>query len=78
MSKRIWKTAADAMAELEQDPAFVERRRQQAEERKRREEAYANAEAPVVEDLRKAGLSVTSVWNLVNSVNRYLSPYPCF
>jgi hypothetical protein len=69
MSKQKWKTAGETMAELEKDPAFVERRRKNEEEHQRRVEAYAVAEAPLVEELRKVGVSVTSVWDLVNSVD---------
>jgi HEAT repeat protein len=71
-----WKTAAEAMAEFEKDPDFVERRRQREAELRRVEEADARAEAPVVEDLRKAGVPVSSVWDLVNSVNTYAQSLP--
>jgi len=66
MSKKRNKTAAELMTELESDPAFVERRRQQAESRRRLEEEMAQAEAPIVRDLRAAGASVTSAWDFVN------------
>lgn len=57
-------TAAEAMAEFEKDPAFVERRRKREEELQRAEEEYARAEAPLVEALRMAGVPVSSrgIW----------------
>ncbi len=64
------------MAEFEKDPAFVERRRQREEERRRAEEADARAEAPLVEELRKAGVSVGSVWDLVNTTNTHAQSLP--
>jgi hypothetical protein len=76
MKKRKWKTAAEAMVEFEKDPTFVERRRQRKEERRRAEEADVHAEAPVVEELRKAGVSITSVWDLVNTGNPYAQSLP--
>jgi hypothetical protein len=76
MKKRKWKTAAEAMAEFEKDPAFVERRRQREEERRRAEEADARAEAPIVEELRKAAVPVGSIWDLVNSLNTYAQSLP--
>jgi hypothetical protein len=76
MKKRKWKTAAEAMAEFEKDPAFVERRRQREEQRRRAEEADAHAEAPVVEELRNAGVPIATVWDLVNTVNPYTQSLP--
>ena len=60
------------MAELEKNPAFLERRRKQEEERFRRSEDYARAEAPLRNALHAAGSQVSSVWDLVNTS----SPYP--
>ncbi|MBX5463739.1 MAG: hypothetical protein IRZ28_21960 [Steroidobacteraceae bacterium] len=76
MKKQKWKTAAEAMAEFEKDPAFVERRRQREDDRRRAEQADARAEAPVVEELQKAGVPVRSVWDLVNTTNTYTQSLP--
>lgn len=77
MTKK-WKpmTAAEAMAEFEKDPAFVERRRKREEELQRAEEEYARAEAPLVEALRMAGVPVSSAWDLVNTRNTYERSLP--
>ena len=66
MSRRKPKAADEFMAELEADPEWraAEARREAllAEQ----EAAYAEAEAPLVAALARAGLEVESVWDLVN------------
>lgn len=76
MSKQKSKTAAELIAELEADPTWLGRRRQREEEFQHREQAYSRAEAPVVKALRQAGVPVDSVWDLVNSTNRYAQSFP--
>ncbi len=72
MSKRATKTAAELMAELQADPAYVSERARREEERQQRAAAWRQAEAPLVEELRAAGVAVDSVWDLVNTT----APYP--
>src|SRR4051812_25341911 len=72
MSKRKAKTAAEAMAEFEKDPDYLERRSQREKEFQRKEEEYSRAEVPLVRDLRAAGFQLSSVWDLVNT----RAPYP--
>ncbi len=67
MNNQIRKSAAELMAELEKDPAYLEQRRQREEDRRRQEEEQARAEAPIVQALREAGVSVASVWDFVNA-----------
>ena len=74
MSKRKGKTAAELMAELERDPQYIAQRRLRVEERRRKEAEYARAEAPLVKDLREAGLAINSVWDLVNSPGLHAPP----
>jgi hypothetical protein len=87
MTKPKRMTAAELMAQLEQDPAWVEQRRLREEKRRLEEEAYARAEAPVVQELRGAGAQISSIWDLVNTkasypellpilVNHLQRPYP--
>jgi hypothetical protein len=76
MNKRKGKTAAELMAELERDPEYVAQRRQRDDERRRKEEEYARAEAPLVKELREAGIEIASVWDLVNSPNTYPQSLP--
>jgi hypothetical protein len=71
MSKRTTETAAELTARLNADPAYLARKRAQEDIRLRQAIADAEAEAPVVEALRKCGLDVDSVWRLVNMPNTY-------
>jgi hypothetical protein len=71
MTKRNWITAAELMAKLEQDPVWVEKKRQQDEEWRLKEEQSARDEAPVVRELRAAGAQISSVWDLVNTKASY-------
>lgn len=66
------KTAAELMAELNADPEFVARRRQQEEAQLAKATERRLAEEPLVEDLRRLGLEIKSVWDLVNTA----APYP--
>lgn len=70
MKKKV--TAAELMAKLSADPEFVAKRARDEEERQKREAEWCSAEAPLVEELRAAGVVVKSVWDLVNST----APYP--
>lgn len=69
-------TAAELMATLSTDPEFVARRARAEEERQQREASYRQAEAPLVEELRAAGVVVASVWELVNTASPYPSALP--
>lgn len=59
MKKR--KTAAELLAELERDPEYAARLRQQDEMRKQRAEEYREAAAPLLAELAAAGFDVPSV-----------------
>src|ERR1700739_370088 len=52
---------------------YVARKKERDEAVQRKEEEYARAEAPLVKELRAAGLEVDSVWDLVNNKT---GPYP--
>jgi hypothetical protein len=65
MKKKV--TAAELMTRLNNDPDFVARKKERDEAIQRKEEEYAHAEAPLVQDLRAAGAQVSSVWDLVNA-----------
>lgn len=59
-------TAAELMARLNADPAYVARKKAQDEEFQRMAQEDARAEAPLVRELRSVGLKVDSVWDFVN------------
>ena len=56
--------------------AIKEVQRKREEERRQKVAEWRRAEVPVVEALRAAGLDVRSVWDLVNTKNRYSAAVP--
>jgi len=64
------------MAELNQDPAFVEGRRQQEQARQRHEADIRRAQQPLLDELRSVGVAVQSVWELVNTATPYPAAVP--
>lgn len=64
-------TAAELMAQLEADPEWVARRAKRDEEFAIAEAELQRAEEPLVRDLRSAGCSVGTVWDLVNTPGSY-------
>jgi hypothetical protein len=73
MAKQKRVTAAELMAELEQDPVWVEQRRLREESRRLLQDEYTRAEAPLVQELRAAGARVSSAWELISNT---AAPYP--
>ena len=69
---RPTKSAAELMAELQADRGFVAERERREDDLRRREAVWREAEAPLVQELRAAGVAVESVWDLVNTA----APYP--
>jgi hypothetical protein len=65
-------TASELMAKLNADPAFVAKRAQEEDERQKHDSEWRRAEAPLVEQLQRAGFAVESAWDLVNT----RAPYP--
>ena len=70
------RTAAELMQELQSDPDDVSRRRARDERRREVEEELRAAEAPLVRELREAGVDVSSVWDLVNRAEPYPTALP--
>jgi hypothetical protein len=64
------------MAELQADPAYVAREARRSADLERRAAAWRRAEAPLVEQLRAAGLDIASVWDLVNTSTPYPAAVP--
>jgi hypothetical protein len=69
-------TAKDLLAQLHSDPEWVAKREQRERTRERRAAELHTAEAPLVKALQAAGISVTSVWDLVNTSARYPGAIP--
>jgi hypothetical protein len=74
--KRGPKTADQVLAELEADPEFRARRDAREAAFEKRRVDLARAEAPLVADLRAAGVAVNSVYDLVNTRESYPAALP--
>jgi HEAT repeat protein len=74
MKKRT--TAAQLRARLKSDPEYIVRKKERDEVFRRQEEKHALAEAHLVQELHAAAIPVNSVWDLVNSRNRYPQSIP--
>lgn len=70
------KTAAELMKELEADEEYQKRRLKRQELRAQRRRFLDKAEAPLVQELRSAGVGVDSVWDLVNTSQPYPEAIP--
>ncbi len=65
-------SATELMSRLANDPDYQRMMRAQDAERQVRTDMLTRAEQPIVADLRRAGIAVDSVWDLVNTS----VPYP--
>lgn len=74
--KRNPKTAAELMRELEQNAEYVEQRNIEESARRQTERSLREEEGPLLEALSQVGISVGSVWDLVNSENSYRHALP--
>ncbi|NED97137.1 hypothetical protein G1H11_17705 [Phytoactinopolyspora alkaliphila] len=70
------KTAAELMAELSQDEDYLRMKAAQEKELQARAEVLRRAEQPIVDDLARAGVEVSSVWDLVNTSEPYPDALP--
>src|SRR5260221_251446 len=66
------KTAAELLAELSANPAFLAQQQARECERLELERVLREAERPLVHALSEVGVVVNSVWDLVNTA----APYP--
>jgi hypothetical protein len=70
------KTAKEVLDELAKDPNYVAMKKRQEKERKAFERKMRFNEKPLVKALWKAGISVNSVWDLVNTNKPYPKALP--
>jgi len=73
-AKRL--TAAELMASLHKNCEFIARQAAQEQHREELERSLHAAEEPLVQALAAAGIVVSSVWELVNSAQKYPSAIP--
>jgi len=69
-------TAAELTAELWSDPEWVAKREQRDRARKEAREQILLEQAPLIDALAQAGVSVRDVWDLVNTSNPYPRAFP--
>lgn len=69
---RKGENAVELMSRLNADPEYRRRKAEFAADLEQRAKVWRHAEQPIVEDLRRAGQDVSSVWDLVNTS----TPYP--
>ena len=74
--KKRKKTAQELLAELQADRDFVREREQRERELSAVEGELREAERPLLEALRRVGVPVESVWDLVNSSEAYPRALP--
>jgi hypothetical protein len=64
------------MGQLYADPQWLSRAHERERSRSKSEAEMRRAEAPIVDDLAACGVSVRSVWDLVNTRDRYPAATP--
>jgi hypothetical protein len=69
-------TAAELIAQLAQDRKFQQAAARREVKLQARSSEFRQAEQPIVEDLRRAGVQVQSVWDLVNTSEPYSLALP--
>jgi len=70
------KSAAELMAELQNDPSYVARMKQQERERGSNVENYSRIAEPVLKELATAGYRVSTISELVQTKTEYRSAVP--
>ena len=66
------KTAAQLLAQLAQDHEYQHLREKQERELNERAAVYRDDEAAMISELHSLGYNIESVWDFVNSKNRYV------
>ena len=76
MTKKKWITAAEHMASLEKDPEWVARNAAAEAQLKERQEQSRKERAKMLADLSDVGIRAESVWDLVNTAEKYPAAIP--
>jgi len=69
-------TAAEHMALLQKDPVWVARNAERQARHKERMEQFREEQAKLLADLKDAGVHVASVWDFVNTADKYPAAIP--
>lgn len=75
-SKSSHKTAAELMAELQNNQSYQELMQKKEKERQEIENNLREEEKELILDLNTVGVKVTSVWDLVNAASSYKAGIP--
>jgi hypothetical protein len=76
MIKKKWITAAEHMALLQKNPEWVARNAETMANLLQREKEFKILEGPLLYDLKNIGVQVESVWDLVNTADKYPAAIP--
>jgi hypothetical protein len=76
MSREKWITAAEHMAQLQKNPEWVKRNAEDEARLKERQEQSRREQAVLLTELRVIGFHVESVWDFVNTAEKYPSAIP--
>jgi hypothetical protein len=69
-------SAAEHLALLRQDPEWAAREAEDDARLKEAQEQFRREEAPLLLDLENVGINVDSVWDFVNTANKYPTAIP--
>jgi hypothetical protein len=69
-------TAEELLTELNKDPAYLQRKAHDESALERSRIELSDAEAPLVKELGSVGITVSSVWDLVNTSSSYKLAIP--
>jgi hypothetical protein len=76
MSKKDWITAAEHEAQLWQNPEWVARHLESEARLKAAFEQSRREQAVLLSELKSAGINIQSVWDLVNTADKYPAAIP--
>jgi hypothetical protein len=76
MSREKWISAAEHRAQLQKNPEWVARNAEREARLKEAQEQFRREQAVLLGELRNIGLHVESVWDFVNTAEKYPSAIP--
>jgi len=76
MSREKWITAAEHRAQLEKDPEWVARNAEREARLKEAQQQSRREQAVLLAELRGVGFHVESVWDFVNTAEKYPAAIP--
>lgn len=68
--------ASEFVAKLQADPEYLEQKAAVEADRQKLEREERRASAPLLRDLKRVGVEISSIWNLVNTAEPYSAALP--